>query len=91
MTVVPHPPLETMLAAFDALVDATEAYVSYLEEVAVEMEGRGLGETPLMVWRNQVPRAQAFVELLEDDVLDRLRELVDRTAAMETASKGDFV
>lgn len=91
MTTVPHTNLQQMLDAFDQLIDASEEYQTFIAETTAQLERDGFPDAALNTWRRQHGWVGGFVEFLEDDVLERLRELVDRTAVMETAKRGDFV
>ena len=87
----PQPEFEKVLDAFDALVDASESYLAFVKDGVETLRSEGKSEAATATWERQEGWVTGFISFLEDDVLERLRELTDRTAVMETARKGDFV
>lgn len=87
-----HPQAEAIGEALDVLVRRAKEYKTYLagrlaQEKASPSPIPGLAST----LQTQIDRVDRLVEILDSDVLDQLREVVNPIATLELRAAGKFV
>lgn len=87
-----HPQAEAIGDALDAVVHAAQAYKTYMQERLAQEEASA---TPIpdmaSTYRLQISRMDRFIDSLDGDILDQLREIVNAVAVMELRASGKFV
>lgn len=87
-----HPQAEAMGEALDNLVRLAQEYRAYMEErVAQEAANPSGYQGVPEALQEQVNRIDRFIEILDNDALDQLREIVNRITTMELRASGKFV
>lgn len=87
-----HVQLGEIAELVERAIGVAESYLSFVESTIAEMaQTRPDDAKSRYVWEMQRDRVRAFLDHLGDDTWDRLRELIDRTAVMEIARRGEFV
>ena len=87
-----HPQAEALGEALDTLVRLTQEYRAYLEGRLKEATTNGPPTTGVdRALRTQIDRVQHFNEILDTQVLDGLREVVNSIATLELRASGNFV
>jgi hypothetical protein len=87
-----HPHTEAIGEALDMLVRLAQEYKAYMEarvteEVASTSRIPGVGKA----LQDHVARIERFIDILDHDALDQLREIVNRVTTMELRASGKFV
>jgi hypothetical protein len=87
-----HPQTEAIGEALDTLVRLAQEYKAYMqargaEEVASTSRIPGVGKA----LQDHVTRIERFIDILDHDALDQLREIVNRVTTMELRASGKFV
>jgi hypothetical protein len=87
-----HPQTEAIGEALDTLVRLAQEYRAYMqarvaEEVASTSRIPGVGKA----LQDHVARIERFIDILDHDALDQLREIVNRVTTMELRASGKFV
>ena len=87
-----HPQTEAMGEALDNLVRLAQEYKAYLaDRVAQEIANPSGYPGVESALQDQVDRVERFIEILDNDALDQLREIVNRITTMELRASGKFV
>ena len=87
-----HPQTEAMGEALDTLVHLAQDYKAFMEARVAEEAHRasripGVGKA----LQDHVARIERFIDILDHDALDQLREIVNRITTMELRVSGKFV
>lgn len=87
-----HPQTEAIGDALDTLVRLAQEYKAYME-TRVEEEARSASRIPGVgkALQDHVARIQRFIDILDQDALDQLREIVNRVTTLELRVSGKFV
>jgi hypothetical protein len=87
-----HPKTEAIGEALDNLVRLAQEYKSYMETRVAE-EAVSASPTPGVgkALQDHVARIERFIDILDHDALDQLREIVNRVTTMELRVSGKFV
>ena len=87
-----HPQTEAIAEALDTLVHLAEDYKAYMQ---ARVEAEATSPLPLpgvgKALQDHVARVQRFIDILDNDALDQLREIVNRITTMELRVSGKFV
>ena len=87
-----HPQAEAMGEALDQLARLAQEYRAYIEERVIQEVANPSGYAGVeQALRDQVNRIDRFIEILDTDALDQLREIVNRITTMELRVSGKFV
>jgi hypothetical protein len=87
-----HPQTEAMGDALDTLVRLAQEYKAYME-ARVEQEASSASHLPGVgkALQDHVTRIQRFIDILDQDALDQLREIANRVTTLELRVSGKFV
>lgn len=87
-----HIQAEAMGEALDHLARLAQEYKAYMEDrVAQEVANPTGFDGVEQALRDQVDRIDRFIEILDNDALEQLREIVNRITTMELRVSGKFV
>jgi D-proline reductase (dithiol) PrdB len=87
-----HPQTEAIGEALDTLVRLAQDYKAYME-ARVAAEAMQTSRIPGVgkALHDHVARIERFIDILDQDALDQLREIVNRITTMELRVSGKFV
>lgn len=80
-----------MAEALDMVIKAAEDYKLVLQQRLEEFESSELTEPAKRTLARQLGRAKLFIETIDDQVLEQLREMVNGIETLELAARGEFV
>lgn len=87
-----HPQTEEIAAALDQVVRLAQEYKAYLEERVAREDANPSGvELAPQALRDAVARAEVFLQIVDGDAMEQLREIVNRITVMELMVSGKFV
>lgn len=83
---------ESMAEAIYAALDALDAYVAIVDDVAREQREASEPNAKLIKRMEQFStRAETMTRIIEDDVLTELNHCTDRLFSVKTAEQGEFI
>jgi hypothetical protein len=87
-----HPQIEALGKALDTLVGLAEEYKAYMaarvaEEATSTSRFPGAGKA----LQDHVARIERFIDILDHEALDQLREIANRVTTLELRASGKFV
>jgi hypothetical protein len=87
-----HPQIEALGEPLDTLVRLAQEYKAYME-IRVAEEASSASRIPGVgkALQDHVARIERFVDILDRDALDQLREIANRVTTMELRVSGKFV
>jgi hypothetical protein len=87
-----HPQTEAIAEALDNLVRLSQDYKAYMEaRVTEEVSSASRLPGVSKALQDHVARIERFIDILDHDALDQLREIVNRVTTMELRVSGKFV
>ena len=80
-----------MAEALDMVIKAAEDYKLVLQQRLEEFEASNLTAPARRTLARQIGRTETFIETIDYQALDQLRELVNGIETLELAARGEFV
>ena len=91
MTVIKHKQLQEIADGLDAMVMAAEDYRADLSKRLEQYQDMADNITPRRQVKWQLELVERLINTLDDDVLEQLMLLVNRTETLDVAERGEFV
>lgn len=92
MVAIAHPPLREAVEHYERLVASLEEYRGFLAERMARYRSRGRDPNGFeRVVTNKIGRVDELLELLNGDLNDQLRWVVDGVGTLESADQGRWV